>query len=366
MAQLTEARRVAALTPLSTLRPLLAAARPSFPASLLASFLALSGAVLPAAANDSVAELATGGLVLTETAEIAMAREDLRISADRIEVDYVFRNLTPRDIPATVAFPMPEIGGPPERATAIPATGANFLDFTVMQDGKPIAPQLEARAFAGGRDVTAQLGSAGVPVFSGGDTAQAALDRLDAATAADWAAQGIIAIEDWDDGSGMQPHRVAQWTTRSSWHWQTVFPGGAEVSVAHRYRPSVGASVGLNFIDYDRMRVGGPALDDYRHRYCMDDAFIAGVNKRLPTTPGGPLPSETRLAYVLGTGGNWAGGRIGEFTLTVDKGRPDALVSFCGSGVEKTGPTTFRMTARDFQPPALLEVLIVTPAATGD
>ena len=51
---------------------------------------------------------------------------------------------------------------------------------------------------------------------------------------------------------------------------------------------------------------------------------------------------------MLTTGGNWAVGTIGKFKLTVDKGDPKALVSFCGDNVKKIGPTTFEMTADGF------------------
>ncbi|GEL42146.1 hypothetical protein MEX01_27370 [Methylorubrum extorquens] len=61
-------------------------------------------------------------------------------------------------------------------------------------------------------------------------------------------------------------------------------------------------------------------------------------------------------------------GRIGRFTLTVDKGRADALVSFCRQGVRKTGPTTFVWEARDDVPDSDLRVLLVSndPAFPGD
>ena len=336
--------------------------RPAF-----AAFLALITAALaaqPARANDSIAELATGGLVLTRSAEIEMAREDLRISPDRIEVDYVFRNRSARDIAATVAFPMPEIGGPDGDMFAIPDRAANFLDFTVTQDGRAITPALEARAFAGEREVTALLAEAGVPLLPVDPGISAALDRLPAEMADDWAKQGLIRVEDYDDGTGMRAHRAPQWTTRSTWSWQTVFPAKSDIHVAHSYRPSLGGSAGLNFVDYTTMRTGGAELADYRRRYCMDDAFLAAVDRRHADAQG--ALSELRLAYVLGTGANWAGGRIGEFTLTVDKKWPDALVSFCGTGVEAVGPTRFRMTARDFTPPPLLEILIVAPPAAFD
>jgi len=63
----------------------------------------------------------------------------------------------------------------------------------------------------------------------------------------------------------------------------------------------------------------------------------------------------------LKTGGNWATGTIGEFKLTVDKGNPKNLVSFCGENVRKTGPTIFEMTADNYYPSRDLEVLILVP-----
>ena len=71
--------------------------------------------------------------------------------------------------------------------------------------------------------------------------------------------------------------------------------------------------------------------------------------------PGAALANDTMAE--LKTGNNW-GGPIKSFTLTVDKGDPRNLISFCGAGVTKTGPTTFRMKADDFYPEKDLEILI--------
>ncbi len=73
-----------------------------------------------------------------------------------------------------------------------------------------------------------------------------------------------------------------------------------------------------------------------------------------------PYLSERRISYILTTANNWSR-PIGDFRLTVDKGSPDALVSFCADNVTKTGPTTFTATAKDFVPERELDVLIVAP-----
>jgi hypothetical protein len=71
---------------------------------------------------------------------------------------------------------------------------------------------------------------------------------------------------------------------------------------------------------------------------------------------------ESWISYIWSTGSNWSG-PIGKFHLTIDKGDPKNLVSFCWDGeVKKMGPTTFEMTATDWYPPygKELEILILT------
>jgi hypothetical protein len=51
--------------------------------------------------------------------------------------------------------------------------------------------------------------------------------------------------------------------------------------------------------------------------------------------------------------------------LVVDKGVPDNLVSFCGEGVRKIGPTRFEIRRRNWRPDRDLKVLIVKPAGSG-
>src|SRR5271163_3596607 len=78
----------------------------------LASVLIALGALTltdAALANDSTAELTTGGLVLAKSADIEMRSEELAISEKEISVRYRFFNHAASDQTATVAFPMPDI-----------------------------------------------------------------------------------------------------------------------------------------------------------------------------------------------------------------------------------------------------------------
>lgn len=326
------------------------------PRFFLAAMLAATAA--PALANDSVAELGTGGVILSRSDAIAMESEDLVLSRDKVTVDYVFKNGSDKDIDTIVAFPMPDIEGNPNDIPSIPDNKDNFLDFEVTMEGKPLAPQLEQRAFAAGIDVSADLKANNVPFYPFGKPAADALAKLPQAVADDWLARGIIVMDEYDDGSGWKSVRTPYWRLRSTYWWRATFPAGKPVRVSHRYKPSVGGTVALTFY-WDGKFQG--QYDDYRKRYCMDAEFEKAVRKAesAPGADGNPPLFEGRLAYILTTGGNWATGSIGRFKLTVDKGYQNSLVSFCGKGVKKTGPTTFEMTARDFYPEQDLDILFL-------
>lgn len=335
--------------------------RAAFASALMLASLRPGGAL----ANDTTAELGAGGLVMSRTDAVVMQSEDLFISAKEVRVDYVFRNQTETDVNAVVAFPLPDLGGNPYENVALPDMAAdNFLDFAVTVDGKQIKPTLDQHAMAAGVDVTEDLRRAGVPLYPFSDAAVPALAALSPATSADWIDRGLIIPDTYDDGSGWKTVRTPFWSLRSAYWWRSRFPAGKNVSVSHRYKPSVGGSVGLAFSAADGKL--DESFTEYRHRFCIDDAFERTIRKAVPSGPDGAPPyNETRIRYVLTTGGNWALGTIGRFHLTVDKGDPKALVSFCADGVKKTGPTTFEAIAQDFSPQRDLDILILLPAEQG-
>ncbi|MER9073534.1 DUF4424 domain-containing protein [Mesorhizobium sp. M0904] len=330
---------------------------------VLTAALALSAT--PALANDSVAELGTGGLILSRSDAVAMESEDLYISPEKVTVDYVFRNNTDKDVNAIVAFPMPDIEGDPEEIPAIPeAQSDNFLGFEVTIDGVPAKPQLEQKVFALGIDIRADLKAQGVPFYPFGDAAKAALAKLPQAVTDDWVNRGIIIEDTADDGSGMKTVYTPFWQLRSTYWWRSTFPANRAVHVSHRYKPSVGGTSSVSFF-YDGQFQGQYAA--YKTRYCMDDAFENAVRKAAKDDPDGyPKYFENRIAYILTTGGNWASGNIGTFKLTVDKGDPRNLVSFCGENVRKIGPTTFEMKAQNFYPEHDINILLLEPSDGGN
>lgn len=324
---------------------------------ILIAAILMQGFGVSVQANDSVAEIGAGGVMIGRNDLIRLEREDLAISADLVTVDYVFVNESDTDIETIVAFPMPAIQAEYDSAISVPEQqNDNFLGFSVELDGRAIVPKLDQRAVAAGVDVTGDLAERGIPLLPVADETRSALGRLPADVLVDWTARGIVQSQTYDAGKGPVTEVIARWELRSAYWWTARFPARKAVSVSHRYRPAVGASAGLNFI-WDDQR--SDFYDEYARKYCMDEAFERAVRRKLAA--GGAW--EQRIDYILTSGGNWANGVIGTFHLTVDKGATNTLVSFCGTGVEKTGPTRFEMTTTDFYPEKDIHILLVQPAA---
>jgi hypothetical protein len=321
----------------------------------LAALLALSG---PASANDSIANLETGGLVLIKNTDVEMRSEDLYISDKAVRVKYLFMNTSPKDVTVTVAFPMPDIAWDAAYVnTDIPAAGANFLAFTTTVDGKPVKAQAEQKAMdQNGVDHTAYLLGIGVPLDNTNVQAtDDALNRLPKAQQDAVVKLGLAASP--DEGIGVSHKLSARWTLKTTFFWQQTFPAGRAVIVEHNYTPSVGQSFDFGW----GVRSKAHWLDDPADRKdnCVDDAFVAAFRKTRPSDSKIPF-GEERIDYVLVTGANWKA-PIGDFRMVIDKGNPANLVSFCGTGVRKTGPTTFEVHYTNFTPTSNVSVLILNP-----
>jgi Domain of unknown function (DUF4424) len=272
--------------------------------------------------------------------------------------------VTSANIETIVAFPMPDVTGSVDMTVAIPDPGHdNFLRFVTHVDGKPVDSHLEQRAFltAPGKpdvEITERLKSPGVPLLPTMEAAGAALSGLSEPQRKALADAEIVYAEETNAGKGPQVEWVPLWTLRSKFWRSQVFPAGRDVLVEQTYTPGTGGLSSLAF--------GAPNLDaaqesHYRDTYCTDGPFTSAVQSlyRKANAPNPKVrPFEEYLSYVITSGANWAG-PIGSFRFVVDKGDPQTLVSFCGGGVRKIGPTTFEMTAKDYTPRRDIDVLFV-------
>jgi hypothetical protein len=233
----------------------------------------------------------------------------------------------------------------------------NFLQFQTKVDGRPVAARIEQKAFLpeSTTDITARLNALKIPLLQTATTTQKLLDKLDPATEKALIDAQIIRNDDYDVGKGMEHHVASLWTLKTTYYWLQTFPAQKEIVVEHSYVPSVGSSVQALLYG----SIEGETRTSYERLYCPDKAFSNGIKAMVKKGPNGEvIPPEYRLGYILKTGANWAG-PIGDFHLTVDKGNPKALISFCETGVKKTGPTSFEVRHTNFTPTQDLNFLIV-------
>jgi hypothetical protein len=306
----------------------------------------------PAFANDTMSQLGTGGLVFLTSQDVSMDSEDLTISAQQVKVVYRFTNHADEDFHALVAFPLPDITGDGDFMVAVPSEAAeNLFGFTTTFDGEPDESRLHQNAFAVGIDQTQLLTSLEVPLIPFGRATIEAINALPADDKAKLVHLGMVIPMEYDDGTGWKTDYTPVWTLKSTYSWEADFKAGETAEVVHTYNPSVGGTVAVTFLappndDEDRAA-------DYRKTYCTDEGLIKALRKTL-TAPDDYYSApytESWISYIWSTGSNWSG-PIGKFHLTVDKGDPKNLVSFCWDGdVNKTGPTTFEMEASDWYPP---------------
>ncbi|HEY3948540.1 DUF4424 domain-containing protein [Phenylobacterium sp.] len=320
----------------------------------------IAAAATDAAANDSSAELATGGLVLTRNPAIEMRSEDLSISTKAVRVHYVFANTSANDVTILVAFPMPDvtIEGLDDNIVVPSESPTNLLGFVTTVDGQPVAAQVEQKALKNGADITAYLNGLGIPLAPHLQSTNDVLDKLPKAAQDALVARSLAIPDDYDVGHGMEHHLSAAWTLKTTFYWRQTFPAGRTIDVEHNYTPSVGGTAGTQWAD--PAFVGTALYTQGRQRYCIDDAFLAGAAKARTSANG--YMTEQRIDYVLTTGANWKA-PIGDFHMTIDKGASANLVSFCGNGVARTGPTRFEVHYTNFTPTKDVAILLLVPVA---
>jgi hypothetical protein len=309
------------------------------------------------AADDSSAALGMGGIQFTQSADIRMTDEDLRISPKEVRIRFVFRNESAKDVDTVVAFPLPDINtaefsnSPIGTVTNDPV---NFVGFSVKADGRPVPVSVEQKAFLNDRDVTATIKSVGLPINIISDHGYERLVALPAAkrkilTAAD--------LAEFDENNNALPH----WIVRTRFYWHQHFPAGKTIVLEQSYQPVTG----MAFFGDPDLQANSDTGSYYAKGFCLDAParvalarMIAAAKKKKPDA-GGYLNVLT-TEYILKTGNNWKG-PIGRFHLTLDKLRPENVISLCWDGaLKRTGPTTFEDTRENFAPKDDVKLLVFT------
>lgn len=318
-----------------------------------------------AIADSTVMGLGAGGLEFRTTEKVSMVKELLTISPQKVDAQYVFRNVTAQPVELLVAFPLPVIDfskkNPRGPYTNIPNPNKeNFVEFYTRVNGQPVHTKVETKALVGDRDVSAELKKLGISYWIPGNgfnedrTVQKQLAALSQSAQRHLEQTGVIELGPKGDDSFPYP----RWRLVTLYYWTQNFPVGQEVSIQHVYRPLPSLSEGFSSMLQDETgkpvrpsTFNGPPEARYPKgaenlkEYCMTDGFwkLAQSKKNLSSY------QSSEIDFILKTANAWHK-PIGEFTLVVETLKPENLVSLCMDGIKKTGPTSFAVTKYNFAP----------------
>lgn len=324
-------------------------------------------------ANDGFGGLSAIGLQFAKTEKVRMVREDLFLSPERVEVRYLFHNDGPQPVQGEIIFPLPPIslsglGNADFALDGRQLASDNPVNFTLHIDGKAQPVQVERIAVieppyeegrkaslnydSPGKDVTALLKEHAIPLSLAHEQVTAHLSRLPQTTLK--RLQELQLVEVYE---GEPP--LPLWSIILRYHWPQSFAAGQDLRIEHSYNP---APPGGIFVWPADQKEIDPYQQQLIRDYCIDESTRRGLVKRLHAPGKGDMAGTGMavfLDYVLTTANTWKG-PIGTFHLTIDKGKPDNILSLCIDGLRKTGPTRFEMEQSNFTPHRDLRLMIVS------
>lgn len=315
---------------------------------------------LPSTANDSMSELAAGGLVLITNDDIVMQKEDLYLSENEIKIRYEMRNESQKIIKARVAFPLPEIphitpsgfttskGG--YNIAIQPPTDPNILDFSVVVNGNVINPDVEMKALLRGKDIASDLaliGGQSLVLRSG----EFMLDETPISDQLRAQLMAIGAFEKVDELIYKLP-----WLTYVTYHWVQDFPPGVTV-IEHRYTPVIGRHL-VTFSRNNKINISG--FDHGASRYCITPKMRQEIkNLSVAKAENDPLFANT-LGYILKTGAHWKGRAIEEFNITIQASDRTQITSLCTKiPLVKKRQNEFFATMKNYKPNKDLNIIFI-------
>jgi hypothetical protein len=315
----------------------------------------------PALAIEGSIELSTGGLIFVRNENLDMLSEDLAISPAEVSVRYRLFNKSDSDVTVLAAFPMPDIHieGPDDSLSVPTEDAVNLLAFATVVNGKAVSAAVEQRVIAAGLDRTQLLRGLGIALAPHLASTHAQLDRLPPDKWEELRRVGLVEVEQYDNGGGMQKHLRPRWALQTTFFWEQTFAAKAETVIEHRYKPSVGRS-GQTLLGSPN-EAKEPWYEEYKDKYCLSYEFLATVERarKLANSNFGAPFSEQRIEYAHKTWVNGLGSPIKLFRLTVDKGAADNLVSFCGEEARKISETQLEVAKVDYVPDGSLTVLFL-------
>ena len=305
-------------------------------------------------ADDGAASIAAGGIVMVREPRITMQKEVLRISANKVQVDYEFGNDTDKDTTTEVAFPVPAYSLDWDRHSI---RERGFEDFELKVGGTKIMFSMEVKAKLKGRDISSVLRKYQIDIATFGhfnDDTHFASDirRLSAVQRAGLIHAGLLSAEEDQD--------EANWTVEKKYYWQQTFPAHSVIHISHQYTPVLG---GTNSVRYGLESSADPASREEDESVCIDPKLRQTLMGYLTASEENSVPLSY-VDFILTTANTWKT-PIEDFTLIVErphaKGAAQNFVSFCWDGpITRLDDNHFSAHIENFIPKKELRIGFIT------
>lgn len=321
----------------------------------------ISAVCVRAWCDDSAASIGAGGLVSRRETRVVMAKEILKISLSRVQVDYDFRNDTDQDVTTEVAFPIPSYTNGPDEW---PAEQASFSDFVLTVNNRPVKYKIEARAYLKGREVTSILIADKIDIATFGhfDWKKDSAPEFSRLSKSEQDKLTKLGLFDSDEPWG-------NWAVRLQYHWTQTFPANSTVRIHHEYTPVQGFEMmslgairkGLHQPAPADPSLSAPAWDmKLLNSFCADTPFLRTLEKSMAPsrTDDSDYAHPHWVDFVLTSANTWRQ-PIEDFTLIIDRGDTNTLVSFCSpkhTDVKRLGENEFEVHLTDFIPTSELRI----------
>jgi Domain of unknown function (DUF4424) len=313
-------------------------------------------------AAESLQELATGGLdlmAISNPAALVLSSEALAVSTKEVKFSYNFANNGATPLTVMYNFKFPDLDfSDPDVEYAIPGSDPqNFLDASIIVDGRAARLNLTQRALLAGKDLSETLRQNKISLVPIG-AFQSEVNGLSEKIRDQLKTRGLIAEAGTSvDGA---PIYFANWTVRTKASGDFAIPPMGNVSVELKYRVSLGVSPDTVLRKALRDQPGlAPEVAAQRKDYCVDGGFLSGVDKIAGASEANSSQiREERIRLIRGYAGANMPKAI-EFRLVANKGQPQDLISFCADNLKKISATEFEMKAKNFRPDADLKLLII-------
>ncbi len=304
-------------------------------------------------ANDGFAALGVGGVVLSKTDAMAINKETLDISCDRIQVAYEFVNESNQDQEAMIMFPLPKYPANPAESGVV--SHGEPSGFMITVNGKPVGYRTEVKATLRNRDVTDVLKSVGLSIeqiahfpfdrnLIDDHSLRIPLPQIEALTA-----KGLV-----DDGAPL-------WDTNVTYVWTQRFPARSSVRVYHAYRPFIAEGSAGGYVGRDQ------AVHNTMKEWGWKDVFDCCPTERQLQKLDRLLKNKDRLdsynqvpgtvvEYILTTANTWKDG-IRDFRLRIHTKSKEEIVALCfPSKVRRVSERLYEARVRSFKPTTDLAV----------